>query len=190
MITLFYGFCKLCILYSEHYTHFSHDFLSIRDGSKSLEPLTGILVPAVIKFTSKEVMISFISDQVGQRNGFDIRIEYVDEIAGNFLSSFFPYCQIIDFVIICVYNSELNISLPNFSDWPNDHFICANKKCLPASLMCNGKDDCGDNSDETTICFSNLLITYFTKIINLNSVTDESNIWYFNSELLFLPFSN
>lgn len=34
----------------------------------------------------------------------------------------------------------------------NDHFLCANGKCVVASHMCNGNDDCGDNSDESTIC--------------------------------------
>lgn len=28
------------------------------------------------------------------------------------------------------------------------NFICLNKNCIPNSLMCNGKNDCGDNSDE------------------------------------------
>ena len=32
------------------------------------------------------------------------------------------------------------------------HFLCANDKCLVASDMCDGIDDCGDNSDESTIC--------------------------------------
>ena len=87
MITIvkYYDICKLCIQYSEYYSYFSHDFLYIRDGSQSLEPLTGILLPAVMKFTSKEVMINFISDNIGQSNGFDIRIEYVDKIAGKCL---------------------------------------------------------------------------------------------------------
>ena len=36
----------------------------------------------------------------------------------------------------------------------HDHFICANDNCLSASLICDGKDDCGDDSDETTICYN------------------------------------
>ena len=35
---------------------------------------------------------------------------------------------------------------------PRDHFICANGKCLAKSKICNSVDDCGDNSDEGTIC--------------------------------------
>ena len=35
---------------------------------------------------------------------------------------------------------------------PRENFLCANEKCVNASYLCNGKDDCGDNSDEGTIC--------------------------------------
>ena len=31
-------------------------------------------------------------------------------------------------------------------------FLCANEKCVPVSWTCDGEDDCGDNSDETTSC--------------------------------------
>lgn len=27
-------------------------------------------------------------------------------------------------------------------------FSCANQRCIPDSAVCNGRDDCGDNSDE------------------------------------------
>ena len=38
-----------------------------------------------------------------------------------------------------------------FSDdtCPYNYFLCSNKKCLNNTLVCNGKDDCGDNSDES-----------------------------------------
>ena len=35
---------------------------------------------------------------------------------------------------------------------PKEEFLCANKKCVEASNICDGNDDCGDNSDENTIC--------------------------------------
>ena len=34
-------------------------------------------------------------------------------------------------------------------------FLCANENCIPEEDMCNGVDDCDDNSDETTICSGN-----------------------------------
>lgn len=34
-------------------------------------------------------------------------------------------------------------------------FLCANDKCVNASVVCDGKDDCGDNSDEGTVCTGN-----------------------------------
>ena len=42
----------------------------------------------------------------------------------------------------------------NFTDGicADDHFLCANDGCVAASYMCDGNDDCGDNSDESTIC--------------------------------------
>ena len=31
---------------------------------------------------------------------------------------------------------------------PETRFTCDNDKCLPRSFICDGKDDCGDGSDE------------------------------------------
>ena len=41
-----------------------------------------------------------------------------------------------------------------FSDdiCPKNNFMCANGKCVKASLICDSNNDCGDNSDETTVC--------------------------------------
>lgn len=43
-----------------------------------------------------------------------------------------------------------------------NEFPCANGACIAMmdekerNLMCNGVDDCGDNSDETTVCSGTL----------------------------------
>ena len=39
---------------------------------------------------------------------------------------------------------------------PKEQFICkATEKCIPSYLKCDGKDDCGDNSDEEEGCIGN-----------------------------------
>ena len=34
----------------------------------------------------------------------------------------------------------------------SDEFTCSNLKCRPESVVCDGNDDCGDNSDEEQDC--------------------------------------
>ena len=48
-------------------------------------------------------------------------------------------------------------------------FPCANGLCIPEHFMCNGRDDCGDNSDETTVCSGTLLNSYLSKLTNTGS---------------------
>ena len=38
------------------------------------------------------------------------------------------------------------------SNCPPSHFRCVNKRCIRSTMMCNGEDDCGDNTDETLGC--------------------------------------
>ena len=38
------------------------------------------------------------------------------------------------------------------SNCPENHFTCKNQKCVTGGYLCNGQDDCGDNSDETVGC--------------------------------------
>ena len=38
------------------------------------------------------------------------------------------------------------------SSCPENHFTCLNLKCVTGDSMCDGDDDCGDNSDETIGC--------------------------------------
>ena len=38
---------------------------------------------------------------------------------------------------------------------PTNHFLCKNSKCLAPLYKCDGKNDCGDNSDENEGCAGN-----------------------------------
>ena len=97
--------------------------------------------------------LQFQSDEFGVKSGFKIGIEYV--VIGNlfiFVASahdLFPnYCQ----SKLLIHNTLLNLS---DDSCPRENFLCANENCLDASYLCNGKNDCGDNSDEGTICSGN-----------------------------------
>ena len=39
------------------------------------------------------------------------------------------------------------------------NFVCANGNCLEESKMCDYHDDCGDGSDEGTICSGIILVS-------------------------------
>ena len=40
-------------------------------------------------------------------------------------------------------------------------FLCANEQCVPLTWTCDGEDDCGDNSDETTSCTGMTLLEIY-----------------------------
>ena len=44
--------------------------------------------------------------------------------------------------------SHLILELDSCCSCENNQFLCSNKKCIPESWKCNGKNDCGDSSDE------------------------------------------
>ena len=46
-------------------------------------------------------------------------------------------------------NNDLNYLRLESTSCPRDQFQCKNRKCISKYNLCNGKDDCGDNSDET-----------------------------------------
>ena len=41
---------------------------------------------------------------------------------------------------------------------PIDHFLCANQRCVPDTVVCNGENDCGDHTDESEGCLGKSLI--------------------------------
>ena len=38
------------------------------------------------------------------------------------------------------------------SNCPENRFECTNQRCVTGDSLCDGQDDCGDNSDETVGC--------------------------------------
>ena len=59
---------------------------------------------------------------------------------------------------------------PLAANCDSSHFQCINKRCIHAYLLCDGSDDCGDNSDESLGCngmYPIRLRNYF--YINYNS---------------------
>ena len=52
---------------------------------------------------------------------------------------------------------------PNFDiigSCPLDGFRCHNETCVPYSRICDGNDDCPDNSDETEGCSGTFIMHY------------------------------
>ena len=39
-----------------------------------------------------------------------------------------------------------------FVDCPIGKFLCDNGKCIYHAFICDGHNDCGDNSDEQEVC--------------------------------------
>ena len=54
-----------------------------------------------------------------------------------------------------------NIPVYNCSIFPacsESQFQCANHRCIPKHLLCNGDNDCFDMSDETEACGKKLIL--------------------------------
>ena len=60
------------------------------------------------------------------------------------------------------------------SNCDSSHFECKNSRCIHGYLLCDGANNCGDNSDETYGCngfeslitlFSNKIIVYILQIL-------------------------
>ena len=59
-------------------------------------------------------------------------------------------------------------------------FQCNNGKCILKSYICNSRDDCGDNSDEskTTGAFCGMLLDTFVPLTEIFSLTCYDSLNY------------
>ena len=54
---------------------------------------------------------------------------------------------------------------------PKNHYLCENNQCKNSSVICDGKDDCDDGSDETIGCRGmNFKGLYIVLIISISSI--------------------
>lgn len=43
---------------------------------------------------------------------------------------------------------------------PYTQYLCANKRCISFNAVCDEKDDCGDESDESSLCNYGIIRPY------------------------------
>ena len=55
---------------------------------------------------------------------------------------------------------NLYFSIPTFAACPKNHFICENEKCIHNNKLCDGANDCDDDSDESFFCEGNWKCVY------------------------------
>ena len=55
------------------------------------------------------------------------------------------------YIIRFIHSVSWNLTTAGFG-CPSETFTCSNKKCIPEALKCDGKNDCGDNTDEEEGC--------------------------------------
>ena len=53
---------------------------------------------------------------------------------------------------LLIYKKEILSEIIELGTCPRNNFRCKNKRCIQSSRVCNGEDDCLDNSDEEEGC--------------------------------------
>ena len=60
----------------------------------------------------------------------------------------------------------------------DNQFLCANRKCIPNQWACNGQNDCGDQSDESSdICKGRIFFMIIT-IVLIEELSNDPNRWW------------
>ena len=59
--------------------------------------------------------------------------------------------------------SDYNLTFSAGFGCPKSNFLCRNKMCILPSFKCDGKDDCGDNTDENECNGIIIWFIYFYK---------------------------
>ena len=74
-----------------------------------------------------------------------------------------------------------HIFFPAVSHCPPGQFRCANLNCTYPFKVCDGNDDCGDNTDESGECevlrFLSRLMCIATRYSWVNLVRPQANLW-------------
>ena len=67
-------------------------------------------------------------------------------------------------------------------------FQCNNGKCISKDYICNSRDDCGDNSDEskTTGAFCGMLLDTLVSLTEIFSVTCYDSLNYMKTNVNLL----
>ena len=153
------------------FTHLSGDFMYIYDGNATnqdhlMNVETGIILPSDVKSSSTDMIIIFTSDFNLAKKGFMIEISYFKTglikhlpiLVLNIFSSIETSQKIT--VVMSYHSNDQRWSIGD--RFRIGEFPCANSAWIPLSKMCDGIDDCGDDSDESTVCSGMIIrITWF-----------------------------
>ena len=111
--------------------------------------VTGIITPTVYLSYTTKIVLQFSSDAAVNKRGFRVGIEFVQKgQLANFIHG--QLCHKIFLLIQKVIIARQLIFLDK--KCPKNYFICGNGRCLTPTEICDGRDNCGDNTDEGTIC--------------------------------------